>query len=957
MAFNEIYKKQYASWIELEKEIESLSTTTERGNAFEEFIFAYLNIKQQLYQVKKVYRHNDIPVVYRAKYKIEKKDSGIDGLIIRQDEKIAAYQVKFRTNREKPSYSELAKFWVEAERTDFNYTIANCYSVTSLSEKREKHLQILVDEFEILDEYFFIELFAFTNQIPLKERKIIKPHPFQEKIIKDVVNGFKLEDRGKLIAACGTGKTLTALWITEEMECKNVLFLTPSLALIKQTLEEWADKSKYPFSYLCICSDKTVSDTIEDGGDIFISELNIPVTTNTSDIIEYLKTETKTNKYIFSTYQSLQLLAEAFKCLNSFCFDLAVFDEAHRTAGAKETALFGLALDNNNIRAKKRLFMTATERLIKPWLKKRASEAGRIIFSMDDESIYGKTFHKYNFGNAIEDGVISDYKIIVAGIQEKDFYFWVKENKDIESLVNGEAGYSSAQILFAQLIVAKAIKEYPIQKIISFHSTVRNALLFTGGIRKNIPLTFVIKQINKNINDENLYVEHINGEMSTGYRKEILDIFKGTKFALISNARCLTEGVDVPVIDSVYFVDNKNSLIDIVQACGRALRKPNARTQKTAYFLIPILIPDDISDAEIVNLDAFESVFNVIQSLRDQDNRLAEWINELNINAVKDKIPKFEKGQWKPVTLSLPESIDIKSFEESLYLRIAEVNKNPTEEIYKVAKTYGKTERKSAQKRIFKTLGDYSVRSYFKNLVIPTLNKYEGKSKALHISNIKINNNNVSHTKRLGLIVDNKSVYTLTPLGEMYMKGDINSAELFKRQMLRYFSSLEDGNTERILFPYRTCLKILLDVKTLNYYEFAFSIYSLYDSSEESIEQAILDINFLRETYPFLDVINEVNRKVILKELNEYFGTNYSETDIWAKKTTINNQYIYFRDHLSLFTEFIKIEDQVIILIEKYAAKARYLLSLDNRLEFDTNHQSLLSKYIQPFLNIIVFTL
>lgn len=222
--------------------------------------------------------------------------------------------------------------------------------------------------------------------------------------------------------------------------------------------------------------------------------------------------------------------------------------------------------------------------------------------------------------------------------------------------------------------------------------------------------------------------------------------------------------------------------------------------QKIVLYYIPILL---IKGSDVVNLEAFETVFNVIQSLRDQDNRLAEWINELNRNAVKGKFPKYGKDKWKPVTLSLPKSIDLTSFEENLYLKIADVNKNPTSENFKVAKVYGKKERKSSQKRIFKTLSDYSVESYYKNLVKPTLKAYKSKTNVLDISKIKVNNNNVSHTKRLELIINDKKSYSITPLGEKYRKGEIKDTDLFKRQMLRYFSSLEDGSGERILFPYR----------------------------------------------------------------------------------------------------------------------------------------------------------
>ena len=176
--------------------------------------------------------------------------------------------------------------------------------------------------------------------------------------------------------------------------------------------------------------------------------------------------------------------------------------------------------------------------------------------------------------------------------------------------------------------------------------------------------------------------------------------------------------------------------------------------------------------------------------------------------------------------------------------------------------------------------------------------------------------------------------------------------------MLRYFSSLEDGNEERILFPYRACIKVLLDVGSINIHEFSFAIYSMDDSTPDSIERAIADINYLRENYKNLNLVSEANRNTILNELNDYFGTNYNETEIWTQRTTIYNQFVYFRNHLSLFTEFINIDSEgKINLIENNAAKARHLLSLDNRLEFEHNLQSLVSKYIQPFLNFVIFTI
>jgi superfamily II DNA or RNA helicase len=961
--YNDLLKEKFSSWEELEKKIEALPSAPLKGEVFEQFIFAYLSIKKQFYQLKEVYRSKEIPKNLLEKYKLEKKDSGVDGLVVFNDGKVAGYQVKFRTNRLKPSYDELAKFWVESQHTDYNYTIANCYSITDLVLKQQKHLQILVDEFESLNQDFFEELYKFTNDAGKIERFFYTPFSFQEEIIKDVCEGFKTNSKGKLISACGTGKTLTALWITEELESGKVLFLAPSLALIKQTLEAWADQTKAPFTYMCVCSDKTVSSEIEDMGDISIKDFNIPVTTNSVEISSFLETKVEGRKIIFSTYQSLPVLLEGVKLASNFKFDLAIFDEAHRTAGTNDTSIFNLALRDNGIPSNKKLFMTATERLVKPSLKKKAEEFDRVVFSMDDEAVYGPVFHRYDFGDAIRDGVISDYKIILAGIQEKEVYDWIKQNKDVGLSQDSEEFRTGAFTLFTQILLAKAIKEYPIRKVISFHSSIKNAQLFTTGISHTLPLIDVITKIDKNVPSDEVFISHINSSISTGDRKEILDVFKNSKYGVVSNARCLTEGVDVPVIDSVYFVEPKSSLIDIVQACGRALRKPLKSEKEVAFFIIPILIPESTDGGDIFNLPGFETLFNLIQSLRDQDSRLEEWIEELNKEAVKGKSPKYSKTTWKPVNISLPHNIDIAGFEEKMYLKIAEVNANPTKLSYATPKTYGKRERKSDYKRIFKTLGDCSTTHYEETLVLPTISKFTKADQKLEktelqiVHNGNVSHNNISHTQRLGLITKVDKFYQLTPLGVQYWNKEVDFKTLFKKQMLRYSEVTEENSETRTLFPYRTCLKILLEVKSINFIEFAFALYTLYDSSDENIREAIENIKYLRENYPNLKLTSEANKKHVLEELNSYFGTSFKEADIWSKKTTINNQFIYFRDHISLFDDFIEVDTQKAEIKDGCEHKGHSYLSTDNQLEYDKNPDSRFLKYVSTFITVIVFSL
>ena len=900
----------------------------------------------------------DIPLKYRKKFHLEKTDCGVDGLFILTDGSVAAYQVKFRTNREKPSYAELSKFWAEARYTNHHYTISNCYSLSELCEKHKPHLSILVDEFDSLEAYFFEELHEFINKNKVK-RIIYKPFDFQEKMIANVINGFKNSDRGKLISACGTGKTFTALKIIESMKAKNILFLAPSLALIKQTLESWSEQSVGGFSYLCVCSDKTVSEDI-DSGDISIIDLGVPVTTNPERISNYLSNKIEQNKIIFCTYQSLDVLSLALRSAGDFSFDITIFDEAHRTAGAKNSKLFSLALHDQYIKSKKRLFMTATERLLRPWIIKKAEEYNRTVFSMDDKLLYGPVFDRLNFGEAINKGIISDYRIIVAGIKDKEIYNLVKSDK---LLVNVEQGtkefYTYAQNVFRQVMLVKSMQEFPIRKVITFHNTIQNAQSFVGGIStQDLNLKQVMKKLWGSLKEDDLFVAHINGSMGAGERKEILDAFKDSKYGIISNARCLTEGVDVPIIDSIYFVNPKSSLIDIVQACGRALRKPIGKDKKIAYFIVPILIPEGNIESEIINEIDFDMLHNLIQSLRDQDLRLAEWINEINLEVSKGKTRRFSDSSDNPIVLSIPKEFDVKVFEDKLFLQIAKVNGEPTTYDYKTKK-YGEKERRSQYTRIFKTLGDYSISSYKDNLVLPTIKKFRNQNSVLTMDEIKINNNNVSHTERLGLIKKYKEGYQLTPLGIQLYTSKLKFEQIFGRQMLRYFSIIEEGGLKRILFPYRACLKILLEVKSINYIEFVFGLYSLTDSSSTSIADAVNRIKFIRENYPNIEILNEKNKVQVLNDLNKKFNTNFSVTDIWEKKTTIYNQFIYFRDHLSMFGDVIHIDykSKTIYIFLNSKKKIMSILMRDQRFEEETDEPKLRSKYIEDIVIFMIFNI
>jgi superfamily II DNA or RNA helicase len=957
MKYHPVLNQHFKNWDALESQIEALPTTKSRGDAFEDFVFAYFQLNKDFYQIDEHWKYADAPIELKLKLGMDINDCGADGLIKLKDGSIAAYQAKFRTGRETPPYHELTKLWAESRLCDYQYIVANCYSLTDLAKKNKKHLQVLCDKFDNLDEFFFGELYNLINSKKVV-KKFYMPESYQVEMIEAVKTGFETADRGKLIAACGTGKTLTALWITESLDAKNVLFIAPSIALVKQTLEAWANQAKTDFDYVCICSDKSVSDGVDEG-DLDISEVGIPVSTDIDEITEKLSKPHKGKRYIFSTYQSLNLISKASKSLN-FRFDFGIFDEAHRTAGTNSSALFSLGLDDSKIKIKKRLFMTATERLVRPWIIEKASELNRTVFSMNDEASYGQTFYRYSFGTAIKQNVISDYKIIVAGITNNEVFNWIRSNALLVDVEEDSTEYiSGAENIFKQLMLVKAMKAFPIKKCITFHATVKMAKEFINGTSQcDFSLKTAIAKLWKDVSLEDVCIDHLNGEMTASVRHQRLEIFAKRKYGVVSNARCLTEGIDVPIIDSIYFVNPKNSLIDIVQACGRALRKPRGPTRKTAYFIVPVLIPEDCDkNAEAFNKIDFEMIHNLIQSLRDQDQRMEQWIDKINLGlAAGGKKRIRQPGGEGPIVLELPKEFSVEDFETSLYLKIAEVNRNPTQ-VNLETKPHTKDARKSKVKRVFRTLGDYTVESYKNSLVLPTLAKFINEVDKLTNSELKVDHNNVSHTERLGIIKkDSESNYSLTEIGKKLYRQEVGFEEIFKSQMLKFFELVKKDEKILPLYSYRTVLHALANLGQLNFYEYIFCIYTIKEPTLLASTEALDGIQYLRKNYPNLEALGEKNRIKVLKTLNDHFGTEFQQNDIWTKNTTAVNQWNYMRGHISLFDDIVQYDSKNRVLslktgkrmaLKKLLLGTRVSIRASSIAELFTNYQTTLIQFIK----------
>jgi predicted helicase len=399
------------------------------------------------------------------------------------------------------------------------------------------------------------------------------PRPHQITAIKSCVRGLrKPGSRGQCIMACGTGKTLVAFEVAQGLKAKHVLVLVPSLLLVQQMIREY--RARGAANILAVCSDDVSSG--EDSIQISVKELGEDATTDAKRAHEFLAGDGQ--RIVVCTYQSLRSLSEVFDTLE---FDLAIFDEAHKTAGIK-SKLFAHGLTDDTLKVARRLFMTATPR--HSAIKEDGSESE--VFAMNNPKIYGKVLYSLPMREAIEEGIIDDYRIVVA----------VTKTPKAEDL-KGHA---------IRVAIDKAMQQFKIRKVFTFHSRVDEAAAFIEGATETLK-------------GSRLY--HVSGAQSSAERARKLEGFRSADSALMTNARCLTEGVDLPAADMVAFLAPKRNPIDIVQAIGRVLRK-HASKATGGYVFLPVFVDESEDEEAAVAASDWAGVYEVLQALREQDGPL-----------------------------------------------------------------------------------------------------------------------------------------------------------------------------------------------------------------------------------------------------------------------------------------------------------------------------------------------
>lgn len=501
------------------------------------------------------------------------------------------------------------------------------------------------------------------DELPLCDKK--KPHSHQIEAINATKEYFSdpKNARGKLIMACGTGKTYTSLKIMEALDPKITLFLAPSIALLSQTFREYAQEKSEPFYASIVCSDDKVGQSKdEDNDDIKFSELPIKPSTRLEDILSVYEKAQKENKrfIIFSTYQSALRIKEAQEVHFLGEIDLIICDEAHRTVGAMYSSnerddknAFTLCHSDKNIKAKQRLYMTATPKVYSESSKAKAKEKDNIIYSMDDEEIFGEEIYTLNFSKAIALDLLTDYKVIILAVRKENLSGVTNSvNKKIsqlkaegtkldKKLINNEfvckiIGTHKGLAKQDLIVLDKENKEdhnlqnqydtAPSQRAISFCKSIQTSKNIKDSF-ETIMECYDEELKKKSFKNLKIRIDHIDGTMNCKERLEKLENlnqFQPNTCKVLSNARCLSEGVDVPALDSIIFFDGKSAMVDIIQAVGRVMRK--AKHKKRGYIILPIAL----EESEIKNLDEavnntnFKNIWKVIKALRSHDPSLVD---------------------------------------------------------------------------------------------------------------------------------------------------------------------------------------------------------------------------------------------------------------------------------------------------------------------------------------------
>ncbi|MDO8714242.1 MAG: type ISP restriction/modification enzyme [Polynucleobacter sp.] len=665
----------------LQKFRQTSQTEREKGNYFEKLVKVYL-LNEPIY--KDLFNGQVWLWEDWRKYWIQQgnsdpgPDAGIDLVAVeavKENPRIFAIQAKFYAEDAKIRKSDgIDSFFSALGKKPFTHgmlfltTYQASHHVLEAVQKRDKEVNIVgLNDLEasVIDWLSFVPA---VEAVKVKEHKQLRD--YQQSAVKDVLDGLASAERGKLIMACGTGKTFTALRLAEQIAGKGgkVLFLVPSLSLMSQTLTEWTQESKLSIHSYAVCSDSEVGKKREDGDDfqMLAHELQIPATTSAKSLATGFKARIADDSangkmsVVFSTYHSIEVISEAQKKHGLSSFDLIICDEAHRTTGqthdGDDESAFVKIHNADFIQGTKRLYMTATPRVYGVAASTKAKNESIELYSMDNPKLFGEDLHVLPFSEAVKKEILVDYKVIVLTINEDHI------SQSLQKLLadpdNNLRVDDAAKIVGCWRALAKQDTQ---QDLASDPQPMRRAVAFCQVIEvnkgakthkvssKNIAGMFerVVNDYRAELIKSNPETKdavsqlacqamHVDGSMNAAEKQEKLEWLKAPipddTCRILSNVRCLSEGVDVPALDAVLFLTPRNSQVDVVQSVGRVMRQSKDRTKKLGYVVLPVVIPAGMEPEEALNDNkTYKVVWEVLQALRSHDDRFDAMINKLDL--------------------------------------------------------------------------------------------------------------------------------------------------------------------------------------------------------------------------------------------------------------------------------------------------------------------------------------
>ena len=583
-----------------------------RGRAFERVCQWYL-LHSPLYaaQLKRVWLWADWPERWGA-------DAGIDLVAETHSGELWAVQAKAYAPETSITKASVDSFLSESARAVFSFRLLlGTTDAIGHNARQAFHGQQIPAALRLLGDLAAepLQWPASIDDLRAPARAPALPRQHQAEALAAIAHGLASGGRGRVIMACGTGKTFVQLWAHEQLRSSRTLVLVPSLFLVQQSLQEWTANRTRPFALLAVCSDETVADTDSFTSDV--TALGVPVTTDALRIREFLAGPG--DRVVFCTYQSSARVAEAMQG-EPLRFELVLCDEAHQLAGTAARE-FTTALRAEAIPADRRIFFTATPRYFTGALQGSGLQRDLAVASMDDPAVFGPELHRLSFGEAIRRELLSDYRVVVLGVTDREALQLAQQG----TYMDFAEGTTDARSLGREIGLARAMKTYDLHRVISFHSRVQAAKNFAAHLPK------VIAALPKaRAPRGRLLFDYISGQMPTGERRTRLNRFRAIgadEYALLANARCLSEGVDVPAIDGVAFIDPRRSQVEIIQAVGRAIRLSAQKVLGT--IVIPVFVPEGADPQAVLAGSAFEPVWAVVRALRDHDEDLADQLDEL----------------------------------------------------------------------------------------------------------------------------------------------------------------------------------------------------------------------------------------------------------------------------------------------------------------------------------------